>query len=115
MKLFVNDLLAALHELLDASEILPSGRKINVEEIIRYKQAVDWTETAEKAFIEFLETVTEAIEAGKKVVFTGHGSFVISGYSNNEGNNPPAGKTIKIKATKAPKVKTVKILKKAVT
>lgn len=111
MKSLVNDLLAALHELLDASEILPSGRKINTEEIIRYKQAVEWTETAEKAFIEFLETVTEAIKAGKKVVFTGHGSFEISEFSNNEENSPQSGKTNQIKT---PKVKAVKRLKKPV-
>ncbi|MDD2541162.1 MAG: hypothetical protein PHH28_08980, partial [Desulfuromonadaceae bacterium] len=68
------NLLDSLHELLDASEILPYGRKINTEEIIRYNHAVEWTDAAEKAFISFIETITEALKAGKKVDLTSHGS-----------------------------------------
>jgi len=69
---------------------------------------------AEKAVNAFLETVTEALKAGDKVVFTGFGSFEVTERAAKEGRNPSTGEKIQIKATKAPKFKAGKGLKDAV-
>ncbi len=69
---------------------------------------------AEKAVNAFLETVTDALKASEKVVFTGFGSFEVTERAAKEGRNPQTGETIHIKATKAPKFKAGKGLKDAV-
>ncbi len=69
---------------------------------------------AEKAVNAFLETITDALKAGEKVVFTGFGSFEVTERAAKEGRNPQTGETIHIKATKAPKFKAGKGLKDAV-
>lgn len=69
---------------------------------------------AEKAVNAFLETVTEALKTGDKVVFTGFGSFEVTERAAKEGRNPSTGEKIQIKATKAPKFKAGKGLKDAV-
>lgn len=42
MTLMDDDLLAALKELLEASEIMTSGAKFSAEEMVRYKRSVEW-------------------------------------------------------------------------
>lgn len=69
---------------------------------------------AEKAVNAFLETVTETLKSGDKVVFAGFGSFEVAERAAREGRNPQTGHTIQIKASKAPKFKAGKGLKDAV-
>jgi DNA-binding protein HU-beta len=69
---------------------------------------------AEKAVNAFLETVTETLQTGDKVAFTGFGSFEVSERAAREGRNPQTGETMQIKASKAPKFKAGKGLKDAV-
>ena len=69
---------------------------------------------SEKAVNAFLETVTDALKAGDKVVFTGFGSFEVAEREAREGRNPSTGATIQIAACKAPKFKAGKSLKDAV-
>lgn len=69
---------------------------------------------AEKAVNAFLETVTETLKAGDKVIFTGFGSFEVAERAAKEGRNPSTGEKIQIKASKAPKFKAGKGLKDAV-
>lgn len=69
---------------------------------------------SEKAVNAFLETVTETLKSGDKIVFTGFGSFEVTERAAKEGRNPQTGETIQIKASKAPKFKPGKSLKDAV-
>lgn len=69
---------------------------------------------AEKAVNAFLETVSETLKAGDKVVFTGFGSFEVTERAAKEGRNPSTGEKMQIKAAKVPKFKTGKGLKDAV-
>lgn len=69
---------------------------------------------AEKAVNAFLETVTEILKAGDKVIFTGFGSFEVTERAAREGRNPQTGAAMQIKASKAPKFKAGKGLKDAV-
>ena len=68
---------------------------------------------AEKAVNAFLETVTETLKSGDKVVFTGFGSFEVTERAAREGRNPQTGEAMQIKASKAPKFKAGKGLKDA--
>jgi DNA-binding protein HU-beta len=69
---------------------------------------------AEKAVNAFLETVTETLKSGDKVIFSGFGSFEVTERAAREGRNPQTGEAMQIKATKAPKFKAGKGLKDAV-
>ena len=69
---------------------------------------------SEKAVNAFLETVTETLKSGDKVVFTGFGSFEVAERAAREGRNPSTGVKLQIKASKAPKFKAGKGLKDAV-
>ena len=69
---------------------------------------------AEKAVNAFLETISETLKAGDKVVFTGFGSFEVTERAAKEGRNPSTGEKIQIKAAKVPKFKAGKGLKDAV-
>jgi DNA-binding protein HU-beta len=69
---------------------------------------------AEKAVNAFLETVSETLKTGDKVVFTGFGSFEVTERAAKEGRNPSTGEKIQIKAAKVPKFKAGKGLKDAV-
>ena len=69
---------------------------------------------AEKAVNAFLETITETLKAGDKVIFAGFGSFEVTERAAREGRNPQTGDAMQIKATKVPKFKAGKGLKDAV-
>jgi len=43
MTLMEYDLLAALKELLEASEGMTSGRRLSSDDMVQYKQAVEWS------------------------------------------------------------------------
>ncbi len=62
----------------------------------------------------FVDVVTEELKKGGKVQLVGFGTFEVSERAAREGRNPQTGKTMKIKASKAPKFKAGKALKEAV-
>ena len=66
---------------------------------------------SEKALKAFIETVTAELKAGEKIQLVGFGTFEVSERAARTGKNPQTGKTIKIKASKAPKFKAGKALK----
>ena len=61
-----------------------------------------------------LHAVTEELAKGEKVQLVGFGTFEVSERAARTGRNPQTGKTMKIKASKAPKFKAGKALKDAV-
>jgi DNA-binding protein HU-beta len=69
------------------------------------------SEAAVKAFV---EVVTNELKKGEKVQLVGFGTFEVVERAAREGRNPQTGKTMKIKASKAPKFKAGKALKDAV-
>ncbi len=68
----------------------------------------------EKALKAFTEVVTSEIKKGHKVQLVGFGTFEVTKRAAREGRNPQTGKTMKIKACKAPKFRAGKALKDAV-
>jgi len=69
---------------------------------------------SEKALKAFVDVVTTQLKKGEKVQLVGFGTFEVSERAAREGRNPQTGKTMKIKACKAPKFKAGKALKDAV-
>lgn len=70
--------------------------------------------SAEKALNGFIAAVTEALKKGDKVSLVGFGTFEVVKRAARKGRNPRTGQEIKIKASKAPKFRPGKALKKAV-
>jgi DNA-binding protein HU-beta len=68
---------------------------------------------SEKALKAFIESVEETLKAGDKVQLVGFGTFEVSNRPARTGHNPRTGKTLKIKASKAPKFKAGKAFKDA--
>ena len=66
---------------------------------------------AEKALKAFTETVAEELKKGEKVQLVGFGTFEVSQREAREGRNPRTGETMKIAATRMPKIKAGKALK----
>ncbi len=66
---------------------------------------------SEKALKAFTDVVTEELKKGEKVVMVGFGTFEVADRPARTGRNPLTGKSIKIKASKAPKFKAGKALK----
>jgi len=69
---------------------------------------------AEKALSAFETTVTEALQAGKKVQLVGFGTFDVAERAERDGRNPQTGASMKIAASKAPRFKVGKKLRDAV-
>lgn len=61
-----------------------------------------------------LDGITKALAQGKKVTFTGFGTFNVSKRAARMGVNPRTGAKISIAATTVPKFKAGKALKDAV-
>ncbi len=66
---------------------------------------------AEESVNAFIETVTEALEAGDKVQLVGFGSFEVRKRAARKGRNPQTKEEIRIPASKAPVFKSGKALK----
>ncbi|MBO4845219.1 MAG: HU family DNA-binding protein [Lachnospiraceae bacterium] len=66
---------------------------------------------AEAALKAFTDTVSAELKKGGKVQLVGFGTFETAKRAAREGRNPQTGKTMKIKASKAPKFKAGKALK----
>ncbi|MHB1680932.1 MAG: HU family DNA-binding protein [bacterium] len=69
---------------------------------------------SEKALNSFVNAVTGALKKGEEVKMVGFGNFSVMNRAARNGRNPQTGKTIQIKASKAPKFKAGKTLKDAV-
>ena len=69
---------------------------------------------AEKALKAFTDVVAEELKKGGKVQLVGFGTFDVLERPARQGRNPRTGKSMKIKASKAPKFKAGKALKDAV-
>ena len=57
------------------------------------------------------DAISEALEKGDKVQLIGFGTFDVSERAAREGRNPRTGETMKIAASKAPRLKAGKALK----
>ncbi|MBQ6659972.1 MAG: HU family DNA-binding protein [Lachnospiraceae bacterium] len=71
-------------------------------------------EDAKKMVDAFVETVTDTLADGKKVVLVGFGTFEVNARPARKGRNPLTKKEITIKASKQPKFKAGSALKDAV-
>ena len=69
---------------------------------------------ASKSLSATLESVTDALKAGEKVVLIGFGTFSVSLRAARTGKNPQTGEVIAIPASKAAKFKAGQQLKDAV-
>ncbi len=69
---------------------------------------------AEKAVLALVETVTEAMVKGDKVMLVGFGSFETKTREARIGRNPKTKEAINIPATRVPMFKAGKALKDAV-
>lgn len=69
---------------------------------------------AEKALNAFIESVTEGLKKGEKVVLVGFGSFETKKRAARKGKNPQTGAIIDIPAATVPSFKVGKGLKDAV-
>lgn len=69
---------------------------------------------AEGAIEAVLDIVTETLQKGDSVAFTGFGTFQVSKRAARDGVNPATGAKIKIPAVTVPKFKAGKSLKDAV-
>ena len=69
---------------------------------------------AEKAVLALVETVTEAVVKGDKVMLVGFGSFETKTREARLGRNPKTKEAITIPATRVPVFKAGKALKDAV-
>ena len=69
---------------------------------------------AEKALNAFVDSVTEALKAGDKIVLVGFGSFETKKRAARKGKNPQTGAIIDIPAATVPTFKVGKALKDAV-
>ena len=66
---------------------------------------------AEKALKAFTDVVAEELKKGEKVQLVGFGTFEVSERAAREGRNPQTGETMKIEASRTPKLKAGKALK----
>ena len=66
---------------------------------------------AEAALNAFTDIVSKTLKKGDKIQLVGFGTFEVSKRAARTGRNPQTGKSIKIKASKAPKFKAGKALK----
>ena len=70
---------------------------------------------AGEALQTFMSSVTGQLKKGKKVSFSGFGTFSVSKRKARKGRNPQTGATISIPATKVPVFRAGKHLKEAVS
>ena len=69
---------------------------------------------AEKALTAFTNVIADTLVDGDKVAITGFGTFEVVERAERQGRNPATGEAITIAASKSPKFKAGKALKKAV-
>ena len=69
---------------------------------------------ADKAVTAVIEAITEALEKGDKVSFSGFGTFEVKERKERQGHNPRTGETMTIARSKAPVFKAGSALKAVV-
>ena len=69
---------------------------------------------AGEAVVATLENIMRALRGGDDVRLVGFGTFSVTRRKAGQGRNPQTGETIKLPASKRPKFKAGKILKKVV-
>ena len=69
---------------------------------------------AEKALTAVIDSITEAMVAGDKIMLVGFGSFEVKAREARMGRNPKTKEAIEIPASKTPVFKAGKALKDAV-
>lgn len=69
---------------------------------------------ADQALTVFTDTVARTLKRGEKVTLVGFGTFSAVKRKARKGRNPRTGESIQIKASKAPKFTSGKILKEKV-
>ena len=69
---------------------------------------------AAKAVDAFLDTITESLQGGEEVAFTGFGKFSTSNRAARQGVNPRTGERVQIAASRVPKFSAGSQLKQAV-
>ena len=69
---------------------------------------------SERAVNAVIETITESLEQGEKVVLVGFGTFEVRDRAERMGRNPSTKEVIKIPASKAPAFRAGKNLKERV-
>lgn len=75
----------------------------------------DLTKKQSEEFVDaMLEAITNALQKGEKVVFTGFGAFQVNKRAARQGINPKTLEKIQIAAMNVPKFKAGKSLKEAV-
>jgi DNA-binding protein HU-beta len=89
---------------------------VNKSELIEaIANATDLTKAdAGRALDATLEAITKALKKSDTVALVGFGTFAVKQRAARTGRNPQTGKTIQIKASKAPSFKAGKALKDAV-
>jgi DNA-binding protein HU-beta len=70
--------------------------------------------SAAKAIDLFVDTVKDNLIKGKKVTITGFGTFSVSSRASRNGVNPQTGRAIRIPASKVPRFKAGKDLRKLI-
>ncbi len=81
---------------------------------IHEKSGLSTKAQAEASLDALIDTLTEAMQAGNPVTFTGFGSFKVIERAARKGRNPRTGKEINIPAGKAVKFTPGKALKESV-
>jgi len=94
----------------DEMEVLNKGDIVSAITAKTNQSKKDTEETVDA----ILEVITESINAGKKVGFTGFGAFWVNERKGRVGVNPQTGAKIDIPPTKVPKFKAGSVLKQAV-
>ena len=88
-------------------------KKTDLVAAIAEKAAIS-KKDADKALTAFIESVTDALNAGDKVQLIGFGTFEVRTRAARTGINPQTKKTIKIAASKTPVFKAGQAFKAAV-
>lgn len=71
--------------------------------------------SATRAVDLFVDSIKDNLVRGKKVTITGFGTFSVSSRASRNGVNPQTGKAIKIPASKVPRFKAGKDLRKLIS
>lgn len=88
--------------------------KTELVEKIYAKAALPSKSSAEEALDAIVETISDSLEAGDSVTFTGFGSFKVVDRAARKGRNPKTKEEIDIPASRAVKFVPGKALKEAV-
>ena len=87
---------------------------MNKKELVKaYSEKLGTTQKAAGEQLDaLLEVIADALKAGQDIKIPGFGNFSVSERAAREGRNPKTGETVQIAASKSPKFKAAKALKK---